>query len=107
MAKVQINDIKAHLGIDPLDTIDDALIVECIQATYAFLARVRPDHAGWDTNATPDEMWAIKLKTVELMQERGATDQDVADYGLIQYGREKSEVARILKLNRYHKGIAI
>ena len=107
MAKIALGDVKAHLGIDPLDTIDDALIVECIAATYAFLGRVRPDHAGWDTHATPDELWAIKLKCVELMQERGATDEQVADYGLIQYGREKSEVARILKLSRYHKGIAI
>lgn len=107
MPKIAINDIKAHLGIDVLDTIDDAVIAECILATYAFLDRVRPDHAGWDTKATPDELWAIKLKCVEFMQERGATDENVADYGLIQYGREKSEVARILKLSRYHKGIAL
>lgn len=93
--------LKAHRGIDPKDTFDDARLQLAVDAALAWINRVRPDR-DW-RNPSADELQGLIYLASDFFERHGAnTAGENAGYefsGPIPVSNP--DIPRLLGIGRY------
>jgi hypothetical protein len=71
---VTLADMKAEIGLDPLDAADDARASAALAAAVDYCNQVRPDH-DW-RNPAPRQKRGLLLLAVHLFERAGATGEE-------------------------------
>lgn len=120
MAWVALTDLKLDLGLDALDTRDDAVLQECLNAAIDFVERAHPnpaifdgaywDDAEWDTvtwDQVADVPADVKLGTVRLAGRWFARRKspsaliEMGEFGAARVPSFDPDIERLLRVGRY------